>query len=307
MSTKEDAVHKPKLPASSSERLEYIKRELARERRRVTGSAVLSLIVGLIVLGAISFYFAYGYWMLRKLAQPSDLVAFAEDHIQRQIPELRQQLQEETKKNAPKWAEDISKQALDNIPEGRKRLEQYALERFDETATEVIHLTDEQFRKYLRANRDKLDKYFKDLAKNPKLAEEDINELARSMEEQLELDMKLGARQVLETLIEVNGTMRALRADQKLTPEEQNMRRVVMLGRRIQLENLDPGQLSRFPQPQPLPPKTIAGARTTTPATATKDKAAKDKAMTKPAPKPPSETKKESAPAPAEKDKKKDK
>lgn len=296
MSTKEDAAHQGKTQGTSSERLEYIKRELARERRHVTGSAVLTLIVGLILLGAITFYFVYGYTELRKLAEPKGLVDYMVVALDDRIPEVRQKLIDETKTNAPKWAEDLSKQALDNIPEGRKRLEQYALEKYDETANEVIHLTDDEFRKFLHANHDKLDKYFKDLAKNPKLAEEDINELARSMDEQLQVDMKLTAKMLLETLMEVNATLQRLRADQKLTPEEQNLRRVVMLGRRIHLES-DPAKLAQFRESKPLPPRTVAGARTTMPVPA------KDKAATKPTPKPP-ESKKESPPSTGDKDKK---
>jgi hypothetical protein len=106
----------------------------------------------------------------------------------------------------------------------------------------------------------------------------------------------LTAKMLLETLMEVNTTLTRLRADQKLTPEEQNLRRVVMLARRIHLES-DPAKLAQFRESKPLPPRTVAGARTTTPATA------KDKAMTKPTPKP--ESKKESAPSTGDKDKKK--
>ena len=40
MSTKEDALSRSKMSASSGARLEQIKQELARERRRITGSAV---------------------------------------------------------------------------------------------------------------------------------------------------------------------------------------------------------------------------------------------------------------------------
>src|SRR5438105_14019886 len=126
MSTKEDAAFREKIPANPLDRLEQVRRELARERRRVTWSAVLSLLLGLVLLAALGGYFVYGYSELRVLAKPEGLVDLAEVYIQKYIPELQKQIKDEAAKNAPKWAADLSKQALDNLPTGRKRLEEYA-------------------------------------------------------------------------------------------------------------------------------------------------------------------------------------
>ena len=61
------------------DRLEQARRELARERGRVRRNAVLTFVIGAILLCLLAGYFIYGLKTIRPLAEPENLVAFAED------------------------------------------------------------------------------------------------------------------------------------------------------------------------------------------------------------------------------------
>jgi hypothetical protein len=239
--------------ATVDDRLEQLRRQLARERSRARLTATLTLGVGAVLLCLLAWYFAYGYRELRDLAQPENLVAFGEVKLRERLPEARQKLQDEVIKGAPKWAADLSKQGLENLPTARKRLEQYALDQYEAVVKEVSVTTDEQFRSYLRSHKPMFEKHIKELETDPQLSESSLDELARSLDEQMQADMKATSGLVLETLVAMNAKLKAVHANKKLTPEAESLRRVVMLARRIQLERRDPALLARLEKP--LPPK----------------------------------------------------
>jgi hypothetical protein len=265
------------------DRLERLQRELADERARTQRSSILTLIVGVLALLLLGGYFAYGYSEIKKLANSDDLIGFAEIEIERRLPEGRRLLEKQLVDNAPEWADRLSKQALENMPTAREKCEEYALEQYEVSMKEVANLTDEQFRTYLRANRPMIEKHFKELGDKPTLAESSVEELQKSLEDQLQTNMKSSAKDLLDTLLAANAKLKRLQANKDLTKEEENERRVIMLARRIQLENLDPNALGKSEIPTAKQGTKPPDKRGTLPKPGTPGDAAKDKS---PAPKP---------------------
>jgi hypothetical protein len=236
------------------DRLTQLQRELARMRRGTQVSNVLTFVVGVLVLAALAGYFAYGYVVIKKeLTDPEKLVGYAEQELKPRLREGRETLEKQIVKMSPEWAERLSQQALDNVPTARQRLEKYSMEQYDSSVKRVTVVTDEQFRKYLKENRPMLEKRFKELADTPELSEAQLTELEQSLAASLETDMKGTAKEVLDTLIAGNAKLKLLKANQKLTLEQQNERLVLTLFRALQ-QKVDPGYTER-----PIPGKETTG------------------------------------------------
>jgi hypothetical protein len=227
-------------PAALKERLARTQHELEALRHKTSRATATTLIVGAIALIAIGGYFYYGYTQISKFTEPDKLVSYAQQIVEDQLPSVRESLKEQIIKSAPTWAEGLSKQALESLPSGRSRLESYALEQYDASAQEAITLTDKEFREFLQKNRPTLEQKFKELASGPQLADASLADLQARLEETLQADMKAQSGQVLDTLRSLNAKLKKLRAGQDLNPAELTERRMLMLVRRMRMEEKDP-------------------------------------------------------------------
>jgi hypothetical protein len=254
MSTTQDPKATPSSPESLLERLGRLQRELALERSRVQRTSVLTIIVGVLLLAVLGGYFGVGYVWLQPLANVDNLLFYAEDQLDRRLPEGRRLLENQIRENAPQWAERLSQQAYANVPYARTKLEEFALEQFESSMNEATARTDEEFRKFLHDNHDQLEKYFKELADKPELAEIELQDLRRSLEAQVGADIKTGAKQLLDLLVQLNARLRRLLHEKNLSPEEDNERRLLMLARRLVLEQMDPNQVASLPALDPSTP-----------------------------------------------------
>jgi hypothetical protein len=227
-------------PAAMKERLAQTQRELAALRRKASRATGTAVVITAIALVAICGYFYYGYTQISMYTEPDKLVSYAQQLVDDQLPRLHESVKEQVIQSAPSWAEGLSKQALEAMPTGRAKLEHYIMEQYDSSAQETITLTDKEFRDFLKKNRPLLEQKFKELSKNPELADSSLAELQERLEETLQADMKTQATQLLDTLLALDAKLKKLRAGKDLTPQEQTERRMVMLVSRMRLEEKDP-------------------------------------------------------------------
>jgi hypothetical protein len=220
------------------ERLDRLHRELAQLRRRANRATALTAIVGLAALVLIGGYFYYGYTQVRQLTQAEKLVVLGQTMLEDNLPGIRKSLEEEVSRSAPAWAEELSKQAQTSMPTGRQKLEDYIIGQVDSSVNEAALLTDNHFRTFLRTNRPLLEQKFKELGSSPKLAERSLAEVEIPLEDELREDMQVQARELLDALFVSNLRLEELKRGKKLSPEENLERRVLMLARRLQLEQL---------------------------------------------------------------------
>lgn len=248
----------PSSPQTQKQRLESLQREMAALRIRTDRSRNLTLLIGVAALVILGAYFYYGYKEVSVLMDPEKIVSLGEQTLEEHLPKARTSLEEQVIKSAPSWAENLSKQALDSLPSARGKLEEYALEQYQAGFHELSALTQGEFRTYLRKNRPLLETKFKELASQPKLADSSLAEIEKSLEEQLQSDMKAEAGQLLQTLKASNAHLAKLRTNKDLDAEEKVERKVVMLARRMQLEQTDPAALSKFKaEPEAQKPSTV--------------------------------------------------
>jgi hypothetical protein len=237
------AVATPPAPGNLAACLDASERLLQDCASRTRRANRLTVIVGVGLLLLLGGYFAYGYQQISSVMEPDTLVSVAEQWLEDKLPEGRQAAQAEIDKSAPVWAENLSKQAQTSLPSIREKLEGYVVEQVDQTIDQTVDVTETRFRDFLRDNRDLLEKGFKDLATSPKLADESLEQLVEALNSKLEVDMKLGSKELFTTLEQMNVKLQRLRDDRKLTPEEAMERRALTLLRRLQLENVNSSSL----------------------------------------------------------------
>jgi RecG-like helicase len=237
--TSTPAPHVPAFAAGSlPPSLDATERVLKDCAERTRRGNRLTAIVGVGLLLLLGAYFLYGYQQISSVMEPNTLVSVAEQWLEDKLPEGRRAVEAEVDKSAPTWAASLSKQAQSSLPSIREKLEGYVVEQVDQTLDETVDVTESQFRKFLQENRDSLEQGFKDLATNPKLADESLARLEEALNSHLETDMKLGSKELFASLEQMNAKLQHLKEDRKLTAEEALERQVLMLLRRLQLENV---------------------------------------------------------------------
>jgi hypothetical protein len=238
--------------ATLQERLEQLRAQIVAEQRRTSRATWSVVVLAVLLLGALSGYFAYGYTQIKTYTAHDKLLDFAQQTLNEQLPVARQQVAEEIKKNAPAWAKSLSQQLLQNLPTGRQKLEEYTLQQCDETLREAAVLSAQQIRGFVRDNRPALENAFKELSKDPKLADKTLLDIEKALEKELQTSMQTEANQLLDSLRATNGKLKRLKDAPKLTAQEHMERRIVMLFRRVQIQKLSP-ELADKPIPAVRP------------------------------------------------------
>lgn len=221
-------------PAGASARLEQLRRDLTAERQRTSRSAILTGVIGLIALIALSAYFYIGHKLINETTQPDRLVTVGMQLLDDNLPEVRRSAQEQVTTNAPIWAEGLSKQAQDTLPTGREKLEEYVMTQVEDRLKEGTVLTEERFRAFLRSNNAQLEKNLQELSQSPELAEASMVELQQAMEKEVGADMLTQSREFRAALSGIIEKLDKYQTGLDLTPEQHNERRILLLARALQ-------------------------------------------------------------------------
>ena len=221
-------------------RLTDLQKEVERQRKKTASSATVTLVVGLILLIFIAGYFTFGYTMFKSVLDPEQLVAATTDMIENQLPEYRKTIEGEIKNNAPTWAEQASEQGLAALPQLRERIENAAIDQANNMIENFAVMSEDEFRRVLRENKDILQDSFKQLASEEELSEDMLKLVEDALEKQLQGSMEENASTILRQLRNINMALEDLADDNELTQDERKMREVLMIARRLQLEQADP-------------------------------------------------------------------
>lgn len=225
--------------ASLQDRINRLQTELVVLRKRTDRSTTLTLIVGVLVLAALSYYFYFGYTQIRSVMDADTLVTYAQQMLEENLPDALRQVESEIKTSAPVWAKTLSQNAVASIPSARMKLEEYVLEQADATLKEVNVMSDDHFRKFVRENRAEIEQKFKELGDNPKLAEKSLLDLESRLDREMQKEMQTQAGDFLVSVAMANAQLKKLAAGKNLTPVEEHERFVLMAARRMQKDNLE--------------------------------------------------------------------
>lgn len=221
-------------------RIDQLTKQIAQHETATKRAASTMGTVGLLSLVLLSVYFFYGYVQIAELLEPNELVPLGASMLESNLPAARQAIIKQVSDSAPAWAEQVSQQARGALPSLRTKLEDYVMEQTDVLLGQATSVTEQQFQKTIQENRELLDRGFKELAASENLSEEVLNTLVVALEQQLQADMKSQAETVLETLRHLSDRVKRLEVGGSKDEEERIERRVLMLARRLQLNEADP-------------------------------------------------------------------
>jgi hypothetical protein len=221
-------------------RIDQLSKQIAQYETATKRAASTMGTVGLLSLVLLSVYFFYGYVQIAELLEPNELVPLGASMLESNLPAARQAIIKQVSDSAPAWAEQVSQQARGALPSLRTKLEDYVMEQTDVLLGQATSVTEQQFQKTIQENRELLDRGFKELAASENLSEEVLNTLVVALEQQLQADMKSQAETVLETLRHLSDRVKRLEVGGSKDEEERIERRVLMLARRLQLNEADP-------------------------------------------------------------------
>jgi hypothetical protein len=219
-------------------RLEQLRVELAAQASQIRRGSTITLVFGVFALGALGFYFYWGYTQFAGVLEHESVAGTVSTIVDDNIPAIRKSLEDEARKSAPVWAEGLSRQLRESLPSGRKKLEDYILDRTRSTLEQGQVLTAEQFTKFVRTNAVALRKDVADLSKAPELADSAVGELEKSLEAQLDTDLKANANELVYILTAFSDKLQKLAKNEKLDQTEAIERRLAMIARRFQTEKV---------------------------------------------------------------------
>jgi hypothetical protein len=277
-----------------ADRLDTAQTKLTKLQRKLNRGTIITAVVAALLLALMAGYFYFGYREISELLEPETLVAFGTQMVDDQIPEVRRNVQGQVQENAPVWAEQLSTQVVDSMPSIRKSLEDYVLGQTENVVQQLSGVTETEFRKFLQQDRDTMQDVLNELSASDEISEDTLAALETAMDQALQANTQEQADLVLGTLTELRGKVDKLATGRGLNDEEALERQVLMVARRLQLDEgggeqfLDsiPAELIAEPEPQ------LAAA------TAPQEEAKSDPApaQDEPAPEPKAEEKSDSEP-----------
>ncbi|HIE98214.1 MAG TPA: hypothetical protein EYG03_25225 [Planctomycetes bacterium] len=221
---------------TEASRLAGVEKELNTLERRLKREALISTIMTVVVLLVLSFYFMYGYREFSKLLQPSEIVGLGAALVDENVTVLRESIQDEVESGAPVWAEQLSSQAIAAVPLVREELEKFAVAQAKDAIEQYVTISQDEFRRVLKENHAEFQGLVTELSKEGEATDEVVAALEEVLNKELGGDMEVAAADLVETLQLANHKLVRLGADTDLDDDEQKERLVMMLFRRIQMD-----------------------------------------------------------------------
>jgi hypothetical protein len=204
-----------------------LERAVKQTTRWTTALTVLFLVL---VVGTLT----YAGWRAKKLTDPDALAEEAENYIQANYPQWKDEIRKELVAQAPVLAERITHSTVTSAPGVRRQVEQYLDERVAASLARGTALSERQFRDFLRRERPRIQEGLKEARQAPREAEQFTADLEQSVDRQLGGDIREQARRVLESLRQLNDKLAALGAGKGLSEADQLERRIVRILRAYQ-------------------------------------------------------------------------
>lgn len=192
-------------------------------------SVIASLVLVLLLIAEIVGITVYTHRAIKQQLEPENLVQIGEETIEKHYPDIRRQLVEEVKRNAPDMAAKASHTFLASSDDVRKDLEQLTERQLDYAFAELTEMSKTKFAEFLEENKQTVKNALKQLDEAPQAANEYLDSLETNIEKRLEIDIQRQAKEVLEVHRRLNDKLDRVTSPKPLTPRELIERRIVRL------------------------------------------------------------------------------
>jgi hypothetical protein len=222
-------------------KLQSIETKVQELKTRLNREMTLTTLLGALMLAAFCGYFWYGYNQIAELLQPKMLVGLAGTMANDRLPDIRKQLEEEVKKNAPVWAEELSRQAIASVPTLRQNLEEYIVNEVDSVALQTVQAASPEIQNFVESNKVEISQAIKELKQSDALSEETLASIETALRNTLQVDIKAQAAEAVKTMDEIAAKAEYLKKGEKLADIDQKLREIVMILRRLHLREQSRG------------------------------------------------------------------
>ena len=219
----------------TEERINMLVKEMAKKRRATNWGTNLSLIVGMLAIGALCVYFGYGYYMIDDVTKPEKVVAFAKTYLDDYSKEGRKLAAEEVKKSAPIWAKEASRELVANMPSFREKAESSIVKYLDEQLEKTHATTEQEFVKLMDENRADFKEAIDVIVKDGG-SDEFMNKIMPIIEKEYAPDMQDSVSNALSAIHDLNRRIERLSMGQDLNPIEEQQKHILGLTRLLRTE-----------------------------------------------------------------------
>lgn len=226
-------------PQPVLQRLQAIEASLTGTTSKLARGAIVTRVVGILLLCLLGGYFAYGYSEIKTLTDPKFVVPFVGNLLEDSVPEVRRTLTETVNTSAPAWAESLSTLAIQSAPQARQSLENYVLDQTSIALDNAATISEDNLRKTLRENRSDMNQVLAQLVKDEQFSEETLELFTTALDQDLGRDMRDQAHLVLGTLIGLKERLQHLSNGRSLSQDEVLERHTLMTIRYLQLREAD--------------------------------------------------------------------
>jgi hypothetical protein len=229
------------MPSSEAlaQRVASAHRKVTQLHRQFRRGTWITAIVGILLLGLLSGYFAYGYTEISNLTKPEMLVNWVGDMVDNQIQGLANTAQSEVKAHASEWIDQACQQGIAYLPQGREQLEDVALKLTDEFVSKHTVMAEDMFRRVLKEHHGTIKDTLDQLAAKQDVSKELLAPLQAAIESELKVEMEAQAKDLLEALVEMDAKAQRLQDGANLDEGERIERRILAIVR--QMYNEVPG------------------------------------------------------------------
>jgi hypothetical protein len=237
------------------ERVAAVEGDVRSLRRGYAFSNLLTLVVGVAVLGGLAYFFHYGFGQITPMLAPDMVVAFAENKVTENVPEARKYAEEFVKESSPAWAVFASDSARSSMPMLREQALVAAVAALDSHLQSGKEASRDVVSQYFRTNRKLVAEGIEKLSSDPKVAEQFVSEISVEFGKQLGGDLKEKVGGVVGFFSDLAKNMNTVRTSKRLTDVQAMQKELFMLVKRWMIDYI-PVALPK----DPTDPKAIKDA-----------------------------------------------
>ncbi len=219
-------------------RIDNLKKRLQKRRNRTNLASTLTLIIGLVAVGLLSFYFYYGYQQFEDITDPKKVINIVQSVFDDNIVEVRSVAAKQIRDSAPQWAEELSNELIKQMPEARTELESQLRGFIQSKFQEAQGISQEKFREMIAQNRPEIQEAI-DTVKSEKDTQAFIDSFMPIVEKSAGIDIENNAAESLGAFVELNERLDRLTKGENLSALEQQQRYVLGLVQRLRVEETD--------------------------------------------------------------------
>lgn len=222
-------------------RMTSLENSLRGHARSASFGAGLTLLVGIVLLGGLSFYFWYGFTTIGSFLGEKEAAKNILDIIEGQLNDnmkpATDYVETTVKESAPSWAEMASTSVIQGMPAAREHAVTASIAAMDESVRQQNEHLKQMVAAYIQKNEAKIKDAVGRLSGSAQDQDQFLTDLNESFGKEVEVDIEVVIKRVEDFVDGFNTLLTKTKADSKLTNLQAMQREILMLFKRAMHEH----------------------------------------------------------------------